>query len=105
MEENIYYTELFDFYGNLLSEKQRSYFYDYYFDNLLLDEIAINDGVSKNAVSKQIKQAKNKLDYYEDKLHLLYKDKCIKKEFANEEDVLNRIYKYDIIENIEEEKK
>ncbi len=103
MEENIYYTKLYDFYGTLLTLKQREYFYDYYFDNLLLEEIAINDSVSKNAVSKQIKQAKKKLVFYEDHLHLLEKDKRIKKEFANESSILNRIYKCDIIDSIEEE--
>lgn len=103
MEDNIYYTELYDIYGELLSQKQQSYFYDYYFDNLLLDEIASNDGVSKNAVSKQIKQAKKNLEFYETKLHLLAKDNKIRKEFANEEAILNRIYKCDIINNIKED--
>lgn len=104
MKENIYYTDLYDFYGSLLTLKQREYFYDYYFDNLLLEEIAENDNVSKNAVSKQIKQAKKKLEFYEANLHLLEKDKRIKNEFINEEEILNRIYKCDIIESIEEDK-
>lgn len=90
MEENIYYSNLFDIYGKLLTEKQQSYFKDYYFENLLLDEIAENAGISKNAVSKQVKQAKKLLDYYEEMLSL-YK---LKKEFANEDDILKRIDKY-----------
>lgn len=90
MEENIYYSNLFDIYGKLLTEKQQSYFKDYYFENLLLDEIAENAGISKNAVSKQIKQAKKLLDYYEEMLSL-YK---LKKEFANEDVILKRIDKY-----------
>lgn len=103
MEDTIYYIELFDFYGSLLSPKQKSYFYDYYFDNLLLEEIAENDHVSKNAVSKEIIKAKSKLDYYEENLHLWQKDKKIKQEFANERDILNRIEKCDIMENVEED--
>ena len=90
MEENIYYSNLFDIYGKLLTENQQSYFKDYYFENLLLDEIAENAGISKNAVSKQIKQAKKLLDYYEEMLSL-YK---LKKEFANEDVILKRIDKY-----------
>ena len=90
MEENIYYSNLFDIYGKLLTEKQQSYFKDYYFENLLLDEIAENAGISKNAVSKQIKQAKKLLDYYEEMISL-YK---LKKEFANEDVILKRIDKY-----------
>ena len=42
MEEVLYYTELFDFYGTLLTEKQQNYFKDYYFNNLSLSEIAEN---------------------------------------------------------------
>lgn len=90
MEKSIYYSNLFDIYGGLLTEKQQSYFKDYYFDNLLLDEIAENEGISKNAVSKQLKQAKKLLDYYEEKLSL-YK---LKKEFINDEEILKRIEKY-----------
>lgn len=78
MEESIYYTELFDIYGSLLTEKQQEYFKDYYFDNLLLDEISENNNVSKNAVSKEIKRAKDLLDYYEDKLSLYKKREIIK---------------------------
>jgi len=90
MEENIYYSDLFDLYGSLLTEKQQSYFKDYYFENLLLDEIALNDGISKNAVSKQIKQVKKMLDYYEENIHLYE----VKKEFIGEEEILKRIEKH-----------
>ena len=97
MENNLYYIDLFDLYGSLLSLKQQDYFKDYYFENLLLDEIAENDKVTKNAVSKQIKQAKKMLDYYEDILHLHKKSKLIKNEFKDEVDILKRIEKYDNI--------
>lgn len=97
MEENLYYSELFDLYGELLTEKQRNYFKDYFFDNLTLEEIGENDRVSKNAVSKQLKTVRNILDDYEKKLHLKQKRDSIKKEFKNEEDILKRISKYDNI--------
>lgn len=71
MENSIYITQLFDYYGNLLTDKQRDYFTDYYIENLSLSEIAENFGVSRNAVFKQIKEAENKLNFYEKNLKLL----------------------------------
>lgn len=70
MEEVIYYNNLYDCYNNLLTEKQKSYFEDYYFNNLSLSEIADNLNVSRNAAYKQIKNVVEKLIEYEDKLHL-----------------------------------
>ncbi|MBE6138707.1 MAG: hypothetical protein E7173_03060 [Firmicutes bacterium] len=71
MEENIYITQLFDYYAELLTDKQREYFSDYYIENFSLSEIAENYCVSRNAVFKQVKEAENKLKFYEEKLHLL----------------------------------
>ena len=56
MEEFIYYNNLYDFYGNLLTEKQRQYFEDYYFNNLSLQEIAENYNISRNAVYNSLKE-------------------------------------------------
>lgn len=67
---DIYYVELFDYYGELFTDKQKEYFVDYCFNNLTLQEIADNNNVSRNAVHKNIKELKEKLDYYESKLHL-----------------------------------
>ena len=33
MENTIYMTMLYDYYKNLLTDKQRAYFEDYYFNN------------------------------------------------------------------------
>ena len=54
MEETFYFTMLYDFYGELLTPKQREFFESYYFDNLTLQEIADNHGISKNAVHKAL---------------------------------------------------
>ena len=76
---NIYYVELFDYYGELFTDKQKEYFADYYFNNLTLQEIADNNGVSRNAVHKNIKDILKKLDYYEEKLSLYSNRKKILK--------------------------
>lgn len=70
---------LFDYYGELLSDKQKEYFKEYYFDNLTLSEIAENNNVSKNAVSKELKLVSEKLLDFENKLNIYSKDKRIKR--------------------------
>lgn len=70
MEEVIYYSELYDLYHNLLTEKQKEYFECYYFDNLSFSEIAENYKVSRNAVYRQLKFTKDLLEDYEEKLLL-----------------------------------
>ena len=79
---------LFDYYGELLSDSQKNYFIDYYFHNLTLSEIAENNNVSKNAVSKDLKLACSKLEDYDSKLKIIEKDNKITKvikETGNEE--------------------
>ena len=85
MEERDYLIILYDFYGELLNDKQRKYFEDYYFSNLSLGEISENNGVSRNAIHKNIKFAESKLYFYEEKLGL-YKKKKMLDEFINEID-------------------
>lgn len=75
MEEVIYLNELYDFYGSLLTDKQRDYFENYYFNNLSLGEMAENYGVSRNAIHKQLKIVEERLKYYEENLELLGKSK------------------------------
>lgn len=70
---------LFDYYEDLLSDGQRNYFIDYYFNNLSLAEISENFNVSRNAVSKELKLTVEKLKNYEEKLKLYSKDSKIRK--------------------------
>ena len=70
MENVILYNELYDLYGALLTEKQRKYFEDYYFNNLSFSEMANDYEVSRNAVFKQVHIVTDKLNEYESILHL-----------------------------------
>ena len=92
MEDIVYIISLYDYYGELLTEKQKNYFEDYYFDNLTMEEIAENDNISKNAISKQIINIKEKLNYYESILKL-YSNK-LEIEKILDKDTLNRIIDY-----------
>lgn len=69
--------DLYDLYGSLLTEKQRTYFEDYYFMDLSLSEMAENYGISRNGVFDQIKRAVSALEDYENHIHLLDKMKKI----------------------------
>ena len=77
---------LFDYYGDLLSESQRNYFESYYFDNLSLSEIGENYNVSRNAVSKDLKLATEKLNNFEDKLKIISRDDKLRKVASKIED-------------------
>ena len=86
MDNVLKYTKLFDYYGNLLTEKEQIYFKDYYFENLSLSEIAQNYNVSRNAVHKQIKSCEIKLEQYEEKLGIINRDEKIKKDLEKIKD-------------------
>ena len=83
MEDRIRYINLFDYYGELFTDKQREYFMDYYFNNLTLAEISENNLVSRNAVHKQLKEIEKKLDFFEEKLSLYEKSIKIKDLIVN----------------------
>ena len=93
MEERVYIISLYDYYGKLLTDKQQKYFEDYYFDNLTMEEIAENDNISKNAVSKQLISIKEKLNYYEDMLKLNYNKEKIE-EILSSTEYINKIEEY-----------
>ena len=40
MEEVVYYNKLYDMYGELLTDTQKKYFEDYYFNNLSYSEMS-----------------------------------------------------------------
>lgn len=77
MDENVYLTILFDYYEELLDEKDRDCFKSYYFDNLSLSEISSNMGISRNAIHKRLKKVSDELKSFENKLKLYEKEKKI----------------------------
>lgn len=88
LEDAIYLSILYDYYGILLTEKQRLYFEDYYFNNLTLSEMSENYGISRNAIHKNIKETSNKLLEYEEKLKLKKKSDQIRKLLEKEDSKL-----------------
>ena len=64
---------LFDYYGSLLTEKQRLYMSYYFHEDYSLGEIAEQFRISRQAIYEHIKRAEAVLEEYEEKLQLLAK--------------------------------
>ena len=97
MENRDYLIILYDFYSELLNDKQKEYFEDYYFNNYSLSEISENYDISRNAVHKNIKSIEEKLLFYEEKLKLYYKKWLLKEYISkiddnNIRDKINELY-------------
>ena len=64
-------TMLFDFYGELLTERQKEFFDLYYNEDLSLSEIAENNGISRQGVRDVIVRAEAVMQEVEDKTGLI----------------------------------
>ncbi len=90
IDNTIFLGILYDYYGELLTDKQKDFFESYYFENLTLQEIADMNQVSKNAVHKTLVAIEEKLKYYEEKLSFYKKTEKIK-ECIKDETILKQI--------------
>lgn len=70
MEKFAWINLLYDFYGHLLTERQRRFVELHYGHDLSLGEIAENCRVSRQAVHDVLKRAENSLSGFEEKLGL-----------------------------------
>ncbi len=73
MEKIYQQALLYDFYGELLTEHQRSIYEDAVYNDLSLGEIAQERGISRQGVHDLIKRCDKILQEYEAKLHLVKK--------------------------------
>lgn len=78
METKLEQAYLYDFYGELLNERQRKVYEDFFFNDLSLSEIAADEGISRQGVHDLIKRCTKALEEYENKLHLVEKFLYIK---------------------------
>ena len=78
MAKNLGVTVLLDFYGEMLTEKQRSFLDYYYNDDLSLSEIAENEGITRQGVRDAIKRAETQLFDMEKKLGIAERAKRTK---------------------------
>ena len=78
LEDNLKFSLLTEFYGNLLTEKQRSILKDYFDNNISVSEIAKINNTTRQAVNDIIQRTSKVLLDYEEKLKLLSKFNLIK---------------------------
>jgi predicted DNA-binding protein YlxM (UPF0122 family) len=71
--DTLFNTMLFDFFGELLTEKQREYYDLYYNEDLSLSEIAESVGISKQGVYDIVKRAEKTLIDTETKTGIINK--------------------------------
>ena len=106
MADRIEIGWLFDFYGPLLTERQRKLLALYCNEDFSLSEIAAREGISRQGVHDLIKRCDKILRDYEDKLHLVErfmqtkKDVELIKKYSNECKVNNNLKEIDEIISI-----
>ncbi len=81
MAKNMEISLLFDFYGDMLTEKQRDVVELYYNDDLSLAEIAENEGITRQGVRDSIKRAEAQLLEMEDRLGLARRFRSMREGF------------------------
>ncbi len=81
MDKRVFEGLLYDFYGELLTKKQKEIFEGHYMEDLSFQELAGIYSISKQAVSDMLKRSLKQLERYEEKLGLV-------KRFAAEREAL-----------------
>lgn len=65
-------TNLFEIYKDLLTDKQKEVFQQYYYEDESINEIAQQLAISKNAVFNNLEKTKKNLLRFESTLHVYY---------------------------------
>ena len=92
MKEREYILTLYEIYNKLLTEREKTYFEYYYFEDYSMQEIADNFKVSKAYVGKYINGILNKLNKFEEALNINYKNNRIKEIIkGSSKDIVDKI--------------
>lgn len=90
LEKMVEYALLYDFYGALLKDKNRSIFEDYMFNDMTLSEIAAEREITRQGVRDIVNRAKASLTEYEERLGLVRRfDKVMNSAHVIKEDLLD----------------
>jgi Uncharacterized protein conserved in bacteria len=100
IEKFLEISMLYDFYGQMLTPKQREIFELYYNDDLSLGEISEAQNISRQGVYDIIKRSEKQLYHYEEKLGLARKFTIQKSSLKEAYDLLDTIGDNDKISKI-----
>ena len=95
MEKMARRAMLFDYYGGLLNEKQKSIYEDTVTQDMSLSEIGDAEGITRQAVSEIIKRCDEKLERYERDLGLIRKAEIIEKSIVQINPVASKLEEND----------
>jgi len=105
LDDVLYKSLLYDYYGALLTDKQREVFEMYYLNDMSLSEIAENSGVSPQGISDMLKRSEKLLLKYEQKLNLINSNNEIREKLTKaleymENSDLTESENIDIVKNL-----
>lgn len=96
MAKDLKTIQLFDFYGDLLTENQANVIDLYYNEDLSLAEIAEPAGISRQGVRDAIVRGEHQLKEFEEKLGLVKKFYAILSQIEKIKNDIEKIQKYEI---------
>jgi len=88
MEKFVEQGYLYDFYGELLTERQQQVYESVVLEDYSLSEVAEELGISRQGVHDMIKRCNKTLEEYEQKLHLVEKFLSVKEKVSKIDDTL-----------------
>ena len=103
MAKNYDLAILIDFYGEMLTEKQRTFLEYYYNDDLSLSEIAENEGITRQGVRDAIKRAEGQMLDMEERLGLARRFGDIRANVEKIIDYSNQITEYNLQNGLSKE--
>ena len=103
MAKNYEIAILIDFYGEMLTAKQRDFLEYYYNDDLSLSEIAENEGITRQGVRDAIKRAEALLFDMESKLKFSKKLEKINNGLADISKYADEINEYNLANGLSRE--
>lgn len=91
LAKNLEISYLLDFYGDVLTQKQREVLEQYYNDDLSLAEIADNFGITRQGVRDSIKRGESTILELEQKIGFAARYRQMRKQMARLEDLARDI--------------
>lgn len=103
MAKNYDIAILIDFYGEMLTAKQRDFLEYYYNDDLSLSEIAENEGITRQGVRDAIKRAETQLQETESRLGIARRFEDMRRSVEEIIECSNQISEYNLRHSLSKE--